>query len=137
MRVASPLAYVRLTEGGTVCLERGEPVPPGADPEHVDQLKGKGVLVDEGVEILDDHGKPIELAPLPDPVEVVVPAEPPPPEEPVEAGEDGGPPVAPAVGVDDAGKGGGDADPASPPQEPSGDAPKPGKPRPPRGGSPS
>lgn len=69
MRVATPLAYVRLADGGTVPLERGEPVPPGADPEHVELLAGKGVLVDEGVEILDDAGEPIELAPLPKAVE--------------------------------------------------------------------
>lgn len=52
MRVAAPLAYVRLQDGKVAQLEEGDPVPDNADPEHVAQLLKLDVLVDDG-----DEGK--------------------------------------------------------------------------------
>ncbi|MBB3041018.1 hypothetical protein [Nocardioides soli] len=38
------VAYVRLTDGGTVTLHSGDTVPPEADAVHVATLAGRGVL---------------------------------------------------------------------------------------------
>lgn len=52
MRVAAPVAFIRLTDGSVGQFEEGGLVPDDADPDHVAELLKKDVLVDEG-----DDGK--------------------------------------------------------------------------------
>lgn len=53
MRVAVPVAYIRLEDGQVGQFEEGHLVPDDADPEHVKELLEKGALVEDGD---DDKG---------------------------------------------------------------------------------